>query len=227
MIQLTRLGTVVSASAGALAALRQQFDERHCVRLPRLLAPDLLDLVRREVGGGDFAERVHDGIGSNKELCLRDGVASGLLHFLVNSQALFGAVGEITGCAHIGCFSGRVYRFAPGAGHHDAWHADTCEHRMIAMSINLSPRPYEGGVLQLRNARTKQLLHEAVNTGFGDAILFRLARDLEHRVTEVEGAHPKTAFAGWFRSDPDFLSVQKEKWLESLPQPLTPGGSAR
>jgi hypothetical protein len=37
-----------------------------------------------------------------------------------------------------------------------------------------------------------------------------LANDLEHRVTEVVGIHPKTAFAGWFRSQPDFFALLKE-----------------
>jgi hypothetical protein len=36
------------------------------------------------------------------------------------------------------------------------------------------------------------------NTGFGDAILFRISKDLEHRVTEVVGEVAKTAYAGWF-----------------------------
>jgi hypothetical protein len=45
-------------------------------------------------------------------------------------------------------------------------------------------------------------LQEVTNTGLGDAIVFRLSDDLQHRINEVRGAQPKTAFAGWFRSDP-------------------------
>ena len=42
--------------------------------------------------------------------------------------------------------------------------------------------------------------------GNGDAIIFRLASHLQHRNTNVTGSTPKTAFAGWFRSDPpDFF----------------------
>jgi hypothetical protein len=206
MMQFTKAGTAGLAFKG-LAALRKQFDEQHCVRLPNLLAPDLLDLVRRRIDQADFVERVHEGIGSNKELCLAKGTAPGLLHFFVNSDALFRQIQEITGCPRIGNFSGRVYRFSPGAGHHDAWHSDMSDHRMIAMSINLSTRPYSGGVLQIRDAASKQILYEGTNTGFGDAIVFRLAEYLQHRVSEVEGTHPKTAFAGWFRSEPDYPSV--------------------
>ena len=41
------------------------------------------------------------------------------------------------------------------------------------------------------------------------SLVFGLAGELEHRVTDVEGLVLKTAFAGWFRSQPDFLSLRK------------------
>lgn len=81
---------------------------------------------------------------------------------------------------------------------------------MIAMSLNLSAEVYSGAILQIRDARSKWLLHEVANAGFGGAIVFRLADYLEHPDTEVEGTYPKTAFAGWFQSQPDFLFVLKE-----------------
>jgi hypothetical protein len=36
------------------------------------------------------------------------------------------------------------------------------------------------------------------NTGFGDVLLFRISKDLEHRVTPIMEGVPKTACAGWF-----------------------------
>src|SRR5262249_58599579 len=81
-------------------------------------------------------------------------------------------------------------------------HDDRCEGRLVGMSANLSTEIYSGGVFQLRDSRTEQLLCEMPNTGLGDAILFRIASPLQHRITEAEGAVPKTAFSGWFRSKP-------------------------
>jgi hypothetical protein len=69
------------------------------------------------------------------------------------------------------------------------------------MSVNLSPEIYGGGTLQLRNAHTRRVLREVANTGPGDAILFQIAPDLQHPVTAVTGAVPKSAFAGWFQSE--------------------------
>jgi hypothetical protein len=45
------------------------------------------------------------------------------------------------------------------------------------------------------------MLAEIANTGWGDAMLFRTSKQLQHRVTDVVGNEPKTAFAGWFKSE--------------------------
>lgn len=57
---------------------------------------------------------------------------------------------------------------------------------------------FRGGTFELRNRSTLALLAQVNNTGFGDALLFRISADLEHRVTEVVDTVPKTACAGWF-----------------------------
>jgi hypothetical protein len=49
------------------------------------------------------------------------------------------------------------------------------------------------------------------NTGAGDAVLFRIAERLEHRVTSLRGDVPRTAYAGWFLREPRFADVLKER----------------
>jgi hypothetical protein len=207
------MGTHFLGSQDDLERFHYEFDRNHYLRLPQLLEPALLQTICQQIDTAPFYERVHPGIGSNKELCLPIGGPSGLLHVLFNGEPLFQLVQQITGCTRIGCFRGRVYRFAPNSGHHDAWHGDLDDNRMVALSLNLSPAPYAGGVLQIRRTRDQTLLQEIPNTGFGDAVLFRLAASLEHRVTEVTGEVPKTAFAGWFQSRPDFLTMLRF-WAE-------------
>jgi hypothetical protein len=131
---------------------------------------------------------------------------SGLLHFLVNDLSVYQFVEALSGCRPIRTFVGRVYRNLPGR-HATTWHSDVVENRRIGMSINLSTGVYEGGVFEIRDAATKSVLGSIVNVGFGDAILFRIAPALEHRVTVVEGTSFKTAFAGWFSSSPDYLAA--------------------
>jgi hypothetical protein len=205
MVQISRVGVVCSGSADDVERQRLRFERCHVIRWPGLLKPDLLTLIQCQIDKAEFQERLHLGIG--QELCMAHNATRSLLHFLINDPKLFRLVQHITRCRPIGCFTGRVYRMMPGSGHYDSWHADTEEHRVIAMSINLSHGLYEGGLLQLRESRSKKILSEAANCGPGDAILFRIAHQLEHRVTGLEGTLPKTAFAGWFRSEPGFRAV--------------------
>ncbi|HKB68186.1 MAG TPA: 2OG-Fe(II) oxygenase [Pyrinomonadaceae bacterium] len=206
MIQVTRRGTELSSSTEALAALRDQFEQRHYFLLPGLLEPELVDLIQQQIDRGEFRERVHEDIDLNKELCLTKSAAFGALLFLMNDEKLFQLIEDITRCDRINCFEGRVYRVNPGEGHHDSWHNDIGEGRLVGLSLNLSRKVYAGGVLQIRNRESGALVSEAANIGSGDAVIFRLSRDLQHRITDVEGSASKTAFAGWFRSQPNVSS---------------------
>jgi hypothetical protein len=143
------------------------------------------------------------------------GSARALLLFLCNDVALFELVRAITGCDRIGAFGGRVYRMLPGAEHEGTWHDDLAEGRMVTLSINLGDAPYSGGVLEIRDRQSKRVLQRVANTGFGDAVIFRIGRELQHRVTAVEGSVPKTAYAGWFVSDPDSALIRPGDFLES------------
>lgn len=215
MIRLTRQGTICSESAQRLEELQAEFARRHYLRLPGLLDSELLDFVQRQIDAGEFQERVHEGIASNKELCMSGNAAFGALLFVMNDEKLFQIMQQLTGCERIRCFAGRVYRVNPGQGHHDSWHNDIGEDRLVGMSINLSKGTYGGGVLQMRDRDSKEIVGEVDNVGAGDAIVFRLSPRLQHRITEVEGPTSKTAFAGWFRARPDFSSLLREFYQQS------------
>lgn len=204
-LTLRRAGLDVPGAAG-LSELRASFAATECIVLPGFLSADLLTVVQDKVAAGTFVERRHGHIGN--ESSLAPGHATGLLELLINDTLLFDTVNTITGCGPIGCFEGRVYRMLPQVGHFDSWHGDIGEGRLIAMSVNLSPAPYAGGLLQLaRVDRPSELLAEVANTGPGDALLFRIAPTLQHRVTAVAGSLPKTAYAGWYRSYPVFEDI--------------------
>jgi 2OG-Fe(II) oxygenase superfamily len=187
--------------AEAIAELRAAFEREHHVVLPRVLDGRLLEDVTRGIEDAGWEETVHPGI--KVELGLPPCPAWALLFFLANDVRLFEFVRAVTGCPRIGSFAGRVYRMDPGPEHRDGWHDDMVRGRLVAMSVNLSPEPYEGGVLELRDKESKRVHARVANTGLGDALLFRLAPHLEHRVTGVEGASRKVAFAGWFRDGED------------------------
>jgi len=204
--QITRNGVAVSQSAEDKARMRELFDRQHSLRLEAFFEPDLCGELVARIAEAEFEELRHDHIGV--ELHLADRVTSAWLNLLVNDPGVYRLVEEITGCDMIASFFGRVYKLTPDPGHYDSWHDDLAPHRMIAMSVNFSTDPYEGGLLQIRDARTKKLHAEVANSVRGDAVMFRVAQGLEHQVTPVEGAAARTAFAGWFCSAPDYY-----EWL--------------
>jgi hypothetical protein len=210
LIQLTRRGTV--ANDADVAALRRTFAAEHCAKLIGLIEPSVLHDVRAHIDRGTFREFVHGSIAA--ELRLEDGVCTVLLHFLTNDPQLFRLVESVSGWTGIRGFAGRVYRRFSGGRHHDDWHGDVDGRRLVGMSINLSADVYDGGVFEMRDATTGRPLATLSNVGFGDAILFRLSDRLEHRVSEVRGAVPKTAFAGWFFADLDFDAVLRDTAAE-------------
>jgi hypothetical protein len=196
MIQLRKSEVVVDAES--IERYKLEFQEKRCVLLPKLLEPRLLDFLLERLEQGQWVEKVHEDIAL--EVVLDDAPARGLLHFLANAPAFVKTVQEITGCGPVTQFRGRIYRFIPNSGHYDSWHSDNGDGRLVGMSLNLSPRGYEGGVFQLRECPSERILAEIANTGWGNATLFRISGQLDHRVTDVIGENPKTAFAGWFKS---------------------------
>ena len=201
VVKLTRSGPVLSASGEELARLRAHFEERHHLSLPGFLDPALLDTLRGKLAATGFA-RIDRGVGS--ELRPLDNTPYTALELLLNSRRVLDLIPRLTGCPPVACFTGRIYRRAPGQSHVSRWHTDINEDgRMVTLSVNLSDEVYRGGTTVIREADTKRVVCELPNTGFGDAILFPLDPRFEHRVLDVEGDAPKTALAGWFNSRPD------------------------
>jgi hypothetical protein len=206
MIQITRTGLVSNISLTELGVLRSHFQQHHFVRLREFVEAALLRVIHDRLETAEFTERNHE----LKELQYResemkDDNLRGTLLFLANDPALFEVVQQITTCGNLTCFRGRVYQKIPGRGHFDSWHNDLDPSRIVGMSINLSRDIYCGGSLKIRDAKSKELLEEVINTGIGDAILFRISPALEHVVEEVHGKARKVAFAGWFLSGPVLL----------------------
>jgi hypothetical protein len=197
-LQVTRAGLTLP-DADEFDGLRATFERCHCVLLPAFVEPHLVRWLFRRAMDGEWQTIVHDDLEPPAvDLLLRDDVAWGAIATLLNDPALFEAVRRITGCEPIARHSSRVYRMDPGGAHRDTWHGDNDGRRILTLSMNLGHMPFEGGELEIRDKGSTRLLHRVANTGEGDAILFRIAPDLQHRVREVTGTVSKFAVAGWF-----------------------------
>ena len=209
MLQLTARGAIRQAVPPALSALRDEFRARRCVRVGSFIEPRLLSRIHEQMAGVAFVDRAHGSISS--ELCMPRNTCLGLLNFLVNDPAVFRFVEEVTGCRRLTFFVGRVYRMLAARNHFDSWHADLHVDHEIGMSLNLGTEPYDGGVFEIRRADAAKPLAALANVGSGDAILFSIADDLEHRVSPVQGAVAKTAFAGWFGATRDYRDIMPRR----------------
>jgi hypothetical protein len=205
MLTVSAGRTVVLGSEEERAAARAQLQASGYITLRGFLREPLLGRIVEVVERTAFYRRVHDGIGV--ELCAESGTASGALEFLMNDPELHRAIAGLAGCAPIRCFEGRIYRIVPATDHYDSWHSDVGQGRLLALSVNVGRDPFEGGALQLRRAASDTILAEVHNPTVGDAVLFRIDPSLRHRVQGIVGRVPRTAYAGWFRSEPDFRQL--------------------
>src|SRR5690242_4346939 len=205
LARLTRFGFACDAAPLELRSAREHFEQHDYLRLPSFIEPGLLSVIQRYLRGAGFKAREYAEIGH--DLTLLNSPLWRVLHFLMNDQQLFRLIRRVTGCRPIGCFTGRIYRMVARRGVELNWHDDTVDNvKLVTISVNLSDAKYRGGTLQIREKSCD--VSEAVpNLGLGDAIIFRVADHLEHRVTPVEGKVPKTALSGWFRSEPRYRTL--------------------
>ncbi|MFO0548680.1 MAG: 2OG-Fe(II) oxygenase [Polyangiaceae bacterium] len=188
-----------------LDAARAAYQAQGWVKLPGFFGSELVSAVLDGLATGTFEPRSHGQFGS--EVCLAASPLLERLERMMNDESTRRFADELTGAGPFGCFQGRIYRIVPGRGHGDGWHTDMVAGRMVAVSVNLSEHPYRGGVLRIRRAGETELLAEVPNLGLGDAVLFRLSHGLEHRISDIEGEEPKTAYAGWFRVRPEYADI--------------------
>ena len=215
LVQLDRSGTRLSPDRAAWAAAREHFAQHHWLRLPQFLAPGLLGLVHRGIALGTFREVRHAAVVlPSTNLELRAGPTTVLLHLVCNDRVLLDALEDLAASGPLASFHGFVYRMS--AAHEDHWHSDLVDERRLALSLNVGQEGYEGGVLQIRDARSHAVLAEPDNHVAGSALVFRLDAALEHRVAPVTGG-AKTAFAGWFRGAGSFAERLRGAAAEVIP----------
>ena len=207
MMQVTRSEVVVS-SRDAIASLRDQFTRQHYVILPKFIEKNLLDYALQRLQTASFYTHIHGGEGeaevAREQSVSGDEPIARAFFLLLNRPDLFQMVQQITECPPIASFTGRFYVIEPNSDYHMDWHTDLGTGYLVGLSIHLTTEAYEGGVFQLRERSTQQILYEVGNVGFGSAHLFRLAKFLEHRVTPTVGNIPRMVYTGWFRAKPHY-----------------------
>lgn len=177
--------------------LRAELETNHAVALRQFLPRERALLIADELERATFRFHTIEATGK-RELVMEPNAASALLLMALNDPAVFDLVEAVTGCEPIGSFRSRTYRMLPTPDFVSNWHNDALPMRLAALSINLSPEPYEGAALQVRDAVTRDIVCEIDDLAFGDAVLIEISRAYEHRNSPLLGSSPKTSYAGFF-----------------------------
>lgn len=185
--------------------LRQEFAETGVITVKHFFPPQLYDKVCQALAQAQFERSTYrvDHLGQQSlvdEMVTFDPWFDRLT-LLLNSADLIGALRSLTRIPDLGRYSGRIYKMLPHSAQQLEWHSDHNHGKRLAISVNVSPRAFEGGELEYRHilSQKTQRLH---NTGPGDAVIFRIDGDHEHRVLPVSGTEPKCAVTGWYFDGP-------------------------
>ncbi|HEY0302190.1 MAG TPA: 2OG-Fe(II) oxygenase [Rhizomicrobium sp.] len=190
--------TVIDSDPQADALAAALFAERHMLELPGLLGDDLPALFAQMRRNARF---VPDGDAKVGQRLLEEPPRLGTaLCFLLKRQPLRAWLEQITGIGPLVTVGGATAQFLAGGGHQLEWHNDLVadQARLLGVTVNLGSEPYEGGRFELRRRKETALLAHYDHRQFGSALMFRVSRDLMHRVTPVTEGGPRTVFGGWF-----------------------------
>lgn len=208
-VQITRRGAAIDVTASEMKDLQRQFHTEFCVLLREFVEPSLLQLLQEKIAAANFFDKHNVDVGD--EVRMSADPAGTALEFMMNDPALHAFVREVSGIGPIGAYRGRVYSLLPNTGMMSDWHNDMVPGRMATTVINLSTDVYEGGLLQFKRVDSDEVVTSVHNTGFGDATFFKIGYDLKHRVTPITGTVRRTMYAGWFLSEPDFVTLLRER----------------
>jgi hypothetical protein len=216
MIRLSQ--TEVVTTSGAITKLAEEFEATGIATLPGFLAPPILTHLMGWLEKTRFVEKHEvgpDGVFGTTLFVPETEGSWFLLQFILNRPELFEIARKVAGCPKIANFMGRLHRTGVEANQHIDWHRDAIESRTLGICIHLSSEEYTGGVFQLRD-ECQRLRAEAKLRAPGDAFLFRIDREWQHRLTPVESGR-RTVGVGWFRTQPKWqqyaLSVARSRQI--------------
>jgi hypothetical protein len=181
--------------------LQEDFKKYKCIFLPELLEKHTLGRLIEKIEKINFESKLENDeqgkFGKIKFIPQNEAVIF-LFNMIFNETVFFEFIQKITENKKIDNFKGRIHRSVGLQNHEIDWHGDNSDNRLLAMTISLGKDTYTGGFLQIREKVSKKKLSEFGQLNAGDAVIFQISPDLEHRLTKVETGS-RTVGVGWFR----------------------------
>lgn len=123
-------------------------------------------------------------------------------NYLINQKNYVEFLEAVTGSGPIGQMKGHAYVSDKNEKRGYGFHSDNDGNRYFLISINITPKPYEGGVFTMRNSQTKETLFQIHNNDSYGALIAPVGDHLEHAVSDVTGDVTRLTLLSWAMIQP-------------------------
>jgi len=191
----------INLDESAFAKYQSEYAETNLVLLPDLLKTNALQTLLKKINDTTFETKFEgendDKFGKVLYVPPSKSILS-VMTFMLNDEYLFRSLEKITGCKPIDNFVGRIHR-SENTDHGINWHGDNSDNRLLAITLSLGTEYYTGANFEIRKKGTTDIMRQISYIKAGDAIVFKIAPELEHRLSLLESGR-RTVCVGWFRS---------------------------
>ena len=181
---------------------KEEYNRTSCIFIPGLIPANVLVFLLKQLEQTSFEIKTEmdQEYKFGKVLFIpQESSVIFTFNMLFNDTGLFKSLQQITCCETIGNFNGRIHR-SEDTDHEIDWHGDNADNRLLAMTVSLGYDEYSGAKFQLRKKNEEHIMREFGQIKAGDAFIFKIAPELEHRLTPLLSGK-RTVGVGWFRSN--------------------------
>jgi hypothetical protein len=178
---------------------RCRFADLPAIGFSNVFEPDFAAKLVGRTSDANFVEDDVEHVGLRRvEQPQRIGKA---LSLLLHSTALLDWLESVTGVGPLNAVAGRLAETRCNGRDALDWHDDCNDKsRRLAVVINLSDQPFEGGQFLLRRKGESEPILTFDHGAVGSILIFAVRPDLEHCVTPVTRGGPRRVYAGWFQA---------------------------
>jgi hypothetical protein len=186
---------------GSAAEAKAAFLRAPAILLHRVVDTDLRRFIIDKCTGDLFAGQTRPRLDGHRWAERQPRPLSRAMIAAIGRSAMLRWIEEVTGCGPLGSVTGQLAETRPGATDFLPWHQDVFDDvRRVAMTVDLSDQPFEGGGFEMRDKQTGELLLRHFYQGDGSALIYAMTDETEHRVLPITAGGPRRVFAGWFRA---------------------------
>lgn len=197
------IDTMGSAIRGDPSDHRARFTETPALLFGDVFAPALLERLMARAAAARFVDDDVTRIGI-REVESSPQVVGGSLGILLGRPALYSWLEAATGVGPIRGIAGRLVQTRANGRDGLDWHDDgDGANRKLAVVVDLSDAPYEGGLFEMRRTGEAAPFLSHRHDRPGSMMVFAVRSELQHRVTELTSGGPRRVWAGWFLAEPE------------------------